>query len=182
MDKVPETSQDVNNLYNLTTTLATGLHYHQLVLYIRSVLANLQDSLTYIRTVSTHIMDYINAATTGTLSPHVLPVWDLKEMLIHIEESLPSTLHLPVSSVDTLHFYHYLHMHVLNCQQAIPTSHRCTNSGPFTKTFYLQDLHFGHSPWKFYCLILNRHQVSQNYTGSNYGSGKSCHNSSIFVT
>ena len=41
MDKVDETSHDVNNLYNLTTSLATSLSYHQLVLYIRSVLANL---------------------------------------------------------------------------------------------------------------------------------------------
>ena len=29
-------------------------------------------------------------------------------MLSHIEETLPSTLHLPVSSEDTLHFYRYL--------------------------------------------------------------------------
>ena len=28
MDKVDETSQDVNNLYNLTTSLATSLSYH----------------------------------------------------------------------------------------------------------------------------------------------------------
>ena len=41
MDKMDETSQDVNNLYNLTTLLATSLSYHQIVLYIRSVLANL---------------------------------------------------------------------------------------------------------------------------------------------
>ena len=41
MDKVDETSHDVNNLDNLTTSLATSLIYHQLVLYIRSVLANL---------------------------------------------------------------------------------------------------------------------------------------------
>ena len=113
MDKVDETSQDVNNLYNLTTSLATSLSYHQLVLYIRSVLANLQDSLSYIKTVSTHTMDYIDAATTGTLSPHILPIMDLKRMLSHIEETLPSTLHLPVSSEDTLHFYHYLCTHVL---------------------------------------------------------------------
>ena len=58
-------------------------------------------------------MDYIDAATTGTLSPHILPIMDLKRMLSHIKETLPSTLHLPVSSEDTLHFYHYLHMHVL---------------------------------------------------------------------
>ena len=113
MDKVDETSQDVNNLYNLTTSLATSHSYHQLILYIRSVLANLRDSVSYIITVSTHTMDYINAATTGTLSPHILPMMDLRRMLSHIEETLLSTLHLPVSSQDTLHFYRYLSTHVL---------------------------------------------------------------------
>ena len=88
MDKVDETSQDLNNLYNFTTSLATSLSYHQLVLYIRSVLENLQDSLSYIKTVSTHTMDYIDAATTGTLSPHILPIMDLRRMLSHIEETL----------------------------------------------------------------------------------------------
>ena len=112
MDKVDENSKDVNNLYNLTTSLATSLSYHQIVLYIRSVLANLQDSLSYIKTVSTHIMDYIDAATTEKLSPHILPIMDLKKMLAHIEETLLSTQHLPVSSEDTLHFYHYLCTHV----------------------------------------------------------------------
>ena len=107
-----ETSQDVNNLYNLTTSLATSLSYHQIVLYIRSVLANLRDSLSYIIKVSTHTIDYIDAATMGTLSPHILPVIDLK-MLSHIEETLPSTIHLPVSSEDNLHFYCYLCTHVL---------------------------------------------------------------------
>ena len=112
MDKVDETAYDVNNLYNLTTSLATSLSYHQLILHIRSVLANLQESLSYIRTFSMHTMDYIDAATTSTLSPYILPIMDLK-MLVHIEETLPPTLHLPVSSEDTLHFYRYLCTHVL---------------------------------------------------------------------
>ena len=98
MDKVDETSHDVNNLYNLTISLATSLSYHQLILYIRSVLANLQDSLSYIRMVSTHTMDYIDAAMSGTLSAHILPIMDLKKMLSHIEETLPLTLHLSESS------------------------------------------------------------------------------------
>ena len=58
-------------------------------------------------------MDYINAATSGTLSPHILPVIDLQKMLLHIEKALPLMLHLPVSSDDILHFYRYLHAHVL---------------------------------------------------------------------
>ena len=66
MDILDETGKDVNNPYNLTTSLATSLSYHQLILHIRSVLANLWDSLSYIRSVSMHTMDYIDAATTAT--------------------------------------------------------------------------------------------------------------------
>ena len=81
MDAVRTTSHDINNFYNLTTSLATSTNFHQLILHIRSVFANLHDSVNYIRMVSTHTMDYINAATSGTLSPHVLPVMDLQRML-----------------------------------------------------------------------------------------------------
>ena len=63
--------------------------------------------------VSTHTMDYIDAATSGTLSPHVLLVMDLQKMLLHISDALPPMLHLPVSPDNTLHFYRYLHTHVL---------------------------------------------------------------------
>ena len=63
--------------------------------------------------VSAHTVDYINAATSGTLSPHVLPVMDLKKMLSHIADTLPPMLHLPVSRDDTLHFYRYLCTHIL---------------------------------------------------------------------
>ena len=113
MDTVGKMVHDVNTLYNITTSLSTSLSYYQLVLHIRSVLVNLWDSLSYIRPVSLHIMDYINAATTGTLSPHILPIADLKQMLSHIEETLPTTMHLPVLSEYTLHTYRYLCTHVL---------------------------------------------------------------------
>ena len=65
------------------------------------------------REVTIHTMDYIDAATTELLPPHVLPVEDLRRMLLHIVETLPLTMHLPVSSEDTLHFYRYLCTHVL---------------------------------------------------------------------
>ena len=113
IDKVDETSHDISNLYNLTTSLATSISFNQLILHIRSVFANLCDSLNYIRMVSTHTMDYIDAATSGTLSLHIPPVMDLQKMLLHIKETLPSMLHLPVSSDGTLHFYTYLHTHIL---------------------------------------------------------------------
>ena len=54
------------------------------------------------------LMDYIDAATTGILSPHACPVEDLQEMLIHTQAELPSTMHLssvnqmtPFTSIDT---------------------------------------------------------------------------------
>ena len=72
------------------------------------------------REVVTNTMHYMDAATTGILSPHVLPVEDLREMLLHIEKALPSTMHLPVSSDDTLHFYKYLSTHILNADKQFP--------------------------------------------------------------
>ena len=80
-----------------------------MVLHIRSVFTNLHNTLHYLCTVSTHTMDYINAATSGILSPHVLSVANLQK----IADTLPPTLHLPISPEDTLHFYRYLHTHVL---------------------------------------------------------------------
>ena len=58
-------------------------------------------------------MGYIDAATSGILSPHILPTMDLQKMLLQISDTLPPTLHLPVSPDDTLHFYRYLCTHIL---------------------------------------------------------------------
>ena len=113
IDAVHTTSQDINNLYNLTTSLATSINFNQMILHLRSVFANLRDSLHYLQTVSMHTMEYIDTATSGILSPHVLPVTDLQKMLQHIADTLPPTLHLPISPEDHLHFYRYLCTHIL---------------------------------------------------------------------
>ena len=60
-----------------------------------------------------HTIDYVDAAVTCTLLPHILPIMDHKKMLVHIKETLPPTLHLPLSSEDTLHFHRFLCTHVL---------------------------------------------------------------------
>ena len=117
MDKLAMTSHDINNLYNLTTSLATSISFHQLVLLMQSILTNLHYSLHYIKTVSTHAMDYIDAATSGTLSPHILPMLDLQIMLTHVQDILPSTLHLPISPEDNLHLYRFLCTYVLITNQ-----------------------------------------------------------------
>ena len=86
MDTIQTTSQNINNLYNLTTSLATSINFNQTILHVRSVFAN---SLNNIRMVSTHTMEYIDATTSGTLLPHVQPVIDLQKMLQHIADTLP---------------------------------------------------------------------------------------------
>ena len=94
-------------------SLALSITFNQMILHIRSVFANLQDSMHYLHTLSAHTMDYIDATTSGILSLHVLPVADLQKMLQHIADTLAPTLHLPISPVGTLHFYRYLCTHVL---------------------------------------------------------------------
>ena len=80
---------------------------------MHTILAYLRDSLTYMRQVAIHTMDYAEAATTNILSPDILPVEDLRNMLRNIESELPSTMHLPILLDDTFHFYGYLNTHVL---------------------------------------------------------------------
>ena len=41
---------------------------------------------------------------------------DLQKMLLNISDTLPPTLHLPVSLDDTLHFYRYTHVLIENKQ------------------------------------------------------------------
>ena len=48
IDAVCTTSQDIHNLYNLTTSLATSINFNQMILHIRPVFANLCESHHYI--------------------------------------------------------------------------------------------------------------------------------------
>ena len=113
IDAVHSAAQDIDNLFNVTSSLASSVNFNQMTLHLRSVFANLRDTMKYLCTISTHTMDYIDAATSGKLSPHILPVADLQHMLTYIATTLPPTLHLPISPMDTLHFYRYLCAHVL---------------------------------------------------------------------
>ena len=69
------------------------------------------------RQITMHAMDNKDAATISISSSHVLPVEDLREMLMHIEAEIPLTMHLPVSLDDTLHFYRYLCTYVLVAEE-----------------------------------------------------------------
>ena len=113
MEAVLRTHNDVTILFNITSLIYTCINYQQILLHVHFILAHLRDSQYYMRQIAMHAMDYIDAATTGILSPHILPVEDLREILMCIEAELPSTMHLPVSWDDTFHFYRYLCTHVL---------------------------------------------------------------------
>ena len=63
--------------------------------------------------LANYILEYIDTAITGTLTPHLIPVPDLQKMLYQIESELPPNMHLPIPSSDPLHFYRYLWSHVL---------------------------------------------------------------------
>ena len=117
MEAVQRAHNDVITLFNITCVIYTYINYQQILLHIHSNLVNLRDSLYYMRQIAMHAMDYIDTATTAILSCHVLPVEYLREMLMHIKVELPSTMHLPVSSDNTLHFYRYLHTHVLVAEE-----------------------------------------------------------------
>ena len=77
------------------------------------MLANLRDCLHFMKQLANHVLEYIDTATTGTLTPHLIPVPDLQKMLYQIESELPPNMHLPIPSSDPLHFYRYLRTHVL---------------------------------------------------------------------
>ena len=57
MAAVERTHQDITMLHNITSSLYTSLNYQQTVLHIHSILANLRDSLYYMRQVTMHAMD-----------------------------------------------------------------------------------------------------------------------------
>ena len=120
MNTAEQTQQDVTTLHNIPHSLYSNLSYQQITLHIHSILANLRDSLYNMREVTIHTVDYIDAATARILSPPVLPVEDLRKMLLHIEETLSLTMHLPVSSEDALYFYRYLCTYVLVADEQLP--------------------------------------------------------------
>ena len=113
IDGLQRSKEDLHSLFNITEVLTQCIRYQQMYIYMCTILAYLRDSLTYMRHVAIHMMDYVEAATTNILLPDILPVEDLRNMLRHIESKLFSAMHLPISLDDTLHFYQYLSTHVL---------------------------------------------------------------------
>ena len=112
IDRMDETSQDVNNLYNLTNSLATSISYHQIILIHQiSFSKPLRFTIIHHKGFYTHHGLHRCSYNWNTFSIHFTHNGSQEDVILH--RRLPSTLHLPVSSKDTLHFYHYLCTHVL---------------------------------------------------------------------
>ena len=159
MDAVEKAGQDIVTLYNITSLMYNSLSYQQAILYICSILANLRDSPYYMREVAMHAMDYIDATTTGILSHHVLPVEDLRKMLLHIEEALPLTMYLPVSSDDTLHFYRYICTHVLITDEQFLLHINVPIQDHAQQLEIYEALQFSHTSQKFVSMLQHKQQV-----------------------
>ena len=62
IDAIHTATQDIDNLYNVTTSLASSISFNQMILHITSVFTNLHDSMHYVCTLFTHTKDYIDTA------------------------------------------------------------------------------------------------------------------------
>ena len=103
-----KSNKDIRALFNITNQLATQVQVQNFMLHLRAMPANLWDCLHFMKQLADHILEYIDTATTSTLTPHLVPVTNLQKMLYQIESELPPNMHLPIPSSDPLHFYRYL--------------------------------------------------------------------------
>ena len=113
LKELNKSNEDIRALFNITNQLATQVQVQNIVLHLRAMVANLRDCLHFMEQLANHILEYIDTATTGTLTPHLIPVPDLQQMLYQIELELPPNMDLSIPSSDPLHFYRYLQTHML---------------------------------------------------------------------
>ena len=84
IDALQRSNKTLNSLFNITEVLTLCIIYQQMYIYIHTILAFLRYSLTYMRQVAIHTMDYVDAATTNILSPDIFSVEDLINILRHL--------------------------------------------------------------------------------------------------
>ena len=123
MDALQRSNEGVDRLFNITEVLTKCIRYQQMYIDMCTILAYLKHLLTYMRQVAIHTMDYVDASTMNVLSPDILPVADLRNMLMHIESELPSTLYLSISSDNTLPFLMISQHTCTDSRLTVPASH-----------------------------------------------------------
>ena len=61
IDAFQRSNQDLNRLFTITEVLTQHIRYQQMYIYMHTILAYLRDSLTYMRQVVIHMLDYVDA-------------------------------------------------------------------------------------------------------------------------
>ena len=102
LKELTKSDEDIRALFNITNQLATQVQVQNILLHLRGMLVNLRDCLHFMKQLANHILEYIDTATTGTLTPHPIPIPDLQQMLYRIESELPPNMHLPIFGPTTL--------------------------------------------------------------------------------
>ena len=103
IDAVHTTIQDINNLYNLTTSLATSINFNQMLLHIRLVFANLPP-LVYCHHMSYPSWIYKRCSDT-LLTPYLQPyTYQFHQRTLYISASTCVLM----SWLKTNSFYYWL--------------------------------------------------------------------------
>ena len=81
LKELTKSNEDIRALFNIINQLATQVQVQNIVLHLRAMHANLRDCLHFMKQLANHTLEYIDTATTGTLTPHLIPVPNLQQML-----------------------------------------------------------------------------------------------------
>ena len=74
LKELTKSNEDIRALFNITNQLATHVQVQNIMLHLRAMLANLRDCLHFMKQLANQVLEYIDTATTGTLTPHLIPV------------------------------------------------------------------------------------------------------------
>ena len=78
LKELTKSNEDIRALFNITNQLATQVQIQNIVLHLRAMLTNLRDCSHFMMQLANYVLEYIDTATTGTLTPHLIPVPDLQ--------------------------------------------------------------------------------------------------------
>ena len=171
MKELTKSNEDIRALFNITNQLATQVQVQNIVLHLRAMLVNLRDCLHFMKQLANHVLEYIDTATTNALTPHLIPVPDLQQMLYQIESELPPNMHLPIPSSDPLHSLQVPSDARISRRKPILITDRLSHSGQGIADPDLPNNQFTSTSRKLFNEIHHGHQISRSHLRQNQGNG-----------
>ena len=110
LKELTKSNNDIRALFNITNQLATQVQVQNIILHLRAMLANLRDCLHFMKQLANHVLEYIDTATTRTLTPHLIPIPDLQQMLYWIGQN-----YLPTCTYQYHLRTHYTSTNTFRC-------------------------------------------------------------------